>query len=200
MSAKPYLPRSQLDNTSWCGQTCLANAIALYGLPTSIEECAGACREAGDSGTDTTQLARGLKHYGFKANAKLVEDKKLGPSVWRWVKSKLAIGQIVLCAVNGNYRSHCILLLRVVPGGVQVWDPNEELSKVVPLRNLFATWWNCNAPDDPEQQCKECYDVIAMSPRSKLAKRAVAIRRNLLYPGRGKLPLDRGSFLLKESS
>lgn len=195
MATHVYLPRSQLNDTGWCGPTCLANAIAIYGIPTSIEEAAGACKTPDtETGANVRNISLGMKHYGFKANIKLVSKKSLVSDAFNWMASKLTAGQIVMVSVNGNYANgHWILVLNVTRAGVHVWDPNDESSKVISRKNLLAAWWNQNSPNDPErEQYHQGLELIAMSPRSKLAKRAVEIRTNLLAPPFGFLPTDKG--------
>jgi ABC-type bacteriocin/lantibiotic exporter with double-glycine peptidase domain len=195
VATKIYLPRSQIEDVGWCGQTCLANAIALYGIPTSLEECVGATRAADtEIGADKDELAAGLKHFGFKGIIKQVSKKSGMRDAWTWVREKLEAGQIVICSINGNYdNGHWILLLQVKKNEIHIWDPNRDFSEVITRKNLFKAWWNENAPDDPKGETYlEGIEVIAMSPRSRLAKRAVEIRRNLLYPRTGELPTDKG--------
>lgn len=184
------LPRSQKADTGWCGPQCLANAIALYGIPTTVEEAAGACRTPDtNSGASFSDLARGLKHYGFKGIIQRYAKKGDAKKALAWVQRKTEAGQIIVIGVNGNYENaHYILLLDLIRSGAHIFDPNEELSKIITRRNLLQAWWNTNAPGDPEAgRYLEGIELLAMSPRSRLAKRAVEIRRNLRSPPRGAL-------------
>lgn len=192
---KPYLPKDQVIGRGWCGPTCMANGMALYGLPATPEACAGAAGVDHQEGMTPEDMKKGLKAFGFRLLEKDVRDSspKSHRKTLEWVEKQTKAGKFVMCVINGNYEeSHWILLLNVVRGGVHIWDPNDSYSKVVSRANLFRAWWNVTAPEDtdPEQDPNQIW-LGALSPRSRLARRAVEIRRNLLNPPRGVLPTDK---------
>jgi len=197
VSTHVYLPKSQPPGIGWCGPTSLANALAIYGIPTTPEECAGACQAPGpDQGVTDDDLARGLKKFGFRANKKTATKKSEFQRIFKWVRKQTDTGKLVLCTINGNYATcHIVLIMRVVRGGVQVWDPHDNESKVISRRNLFQAWWNITDPKDREMETLTGVALIAMSPRSKLARRAVEVRTNLLNPPKGKLPTEKAPYI-----
>lgn len=193
MPTQPYLPKSQPRHVGWCGPTALANALALYGIPSSPEECAGACQVTDITvGARAEDMIRGLKRFGFRALARDIRDSKESAKLLRWVQKQTSHGKLVICGINGNYNEgHWILILGVTPPGVHVWDPNEDASKIVTRKNLYAAWWCVTSPEDPDQSLPSQIWLAAMSPRTKLARRAVEIRANLLNPPPGELPTDK---------
>jgi hypothetical protein len=146
-----------------------------------------------EDGTTHKDFSKGLRKFGFRANVKVVRDQSKFKDVFRWLTKQTENGKLVIAEINGNYsRFHWILVLRILPGGrVHCWDPNDELSKVVSKSNFRKACWNANHPQDPSPDPPERFLLVAMSPRSKLARRVVEIRRNLLFPPPGELPTDK---------
>lgn len=192
MATHVYMPRSQPSGLGWCGPVCIANALAIYGIPTTQEECAGACQTPSDEGSDKKDIHKGLKKFGFRANIKDVREKSKFSQTLRWVKNQTDNGKFVICSINGHYEAgHWILILGVSSRGIQVWDPHDEGSKLISRKNLFKAWWNVTSSKDPIPDPPSQVLLIAMSPRAKLARRAVEVRRNLINPPNGELPVDK---------
>lgn len=188
---KPYLARDQVQKYT-CGPVCIANALALYGIPTSQEECQGACG-SNHEGTSEAQLAMGIRKMGFYPIVKEVrtKDRTKWNKLLKWIEAQTEMGRFVIAVINGNgTESHWILIMRVTKRGIHVFNPSVNYSYVVKKRNLFKAWWNVNLPEmdnDPVAIPENVY-VVSMSPRTGLTRRAAALRANLLNPPDGELP------------
>lgn len=188
---KPYLPRDQTLRYT-CGPVCIANALAIYGIPTSQEECQGACG-SNHEGTSEAQLEMGIRKMGFYPVVKEVrsKDRAKWEKLLAWIKGQTEMGRFVCAVINGNGpESHWILIMRVTRRGIHVFNPSVNYSYVVKKRNLFKAWWNVNLPEfnnDPVAIPENTY-VVSMSPRTGLTRRAVALRANMLNPPDGALP------------
>jgi ABC-type bacteriocin/lantibiotic exporter with double-glycine peptidase domain len=190
---KPYLPRDQALNYT-CGPVCIANALALYGLPTSQEECQGACGVGAD-GTTTAKLMMGVRKMGFYPIKKilLTKDRKQWNKLFKWMGVQTDLGRYVICSINGNgTEGHWILIIQVLPKGILVWDPSENFPELIQKKNLFKAWWNVNFPGiESETTGDGDVTIVSLSPRSKLTKRAVEIKYKLLHPPVAELPIEK---------
>lgn len=192
MTHRVYLPRSQKKGYN-CGPTAVANAMAIYGIPTTPEEAHGACA-AGKQGTDEDEVGTMLRFYGFDPVIYREGDKRRsGAATLKWVKQRTDYGRLVIASINGHGdNGHWILILGVITDYrqgtfVHVWDPNDDRSKLVPTNNLFDAWWNVESDDEDGYEPAGVI-LVAMAPRKRLAKQAVRIRRNLQSPPFGQLP------------
>lgn len=191
MATQVYLPKDMPAGVPWCGPFCIANAMVLYGIPTTPEECAGACKASDDKGSDQYELAKGLRKFGFRANLKDVRSQDKFNATYRWLRKQTDAGKFVVCGINGNYEGgHWVLILQVKGKRILVWDPEDVNPKTVTRKNLYRAWWNVTSPEHPTDTPNQVL-LVAMSPRGKIARRAVEVRRNLINPAKGKLPTDK---------
>jgi ABC-type bacteriocin/lantibiotic exporter with double-glycine peptidase domain len=191
---KAYLPREQTLSYT-CGPVCLANALALYGISTSQEECQGACG-TGRNGTSERDLSKGIRKMGFHPIEKveISDDRERWNKLYKWVEDQTNQGRFVICSINGHgAMGHFVLLMRVHGTKVLVWNPSVNYPYLIKKSNLFKAWWNVNKPElniSPEEY-PSCVSLISLSPRSKLAKRAVQVRYNTMWPTLEQLPTEK---------
>ena len=183
-----YQPRDQVRKYT-CGPSCIANALALYGIPTSQEEAQGAC-ETGKDGTNEDDLKKGLRKLGFYPMTRESVKRSDNQRILKWAKAQTDQGRFVICSINGEgSEGHWVLILNISRAGVMVWNPSYAYPEIVTKRNLFQAWWGV---DFGYPGLKSGIWAVALAPRTKILKRAAEIRKALTFPKKGKLPVDKG--------
>ncbi len=174
-----YIPRSQELNST-CGQTCLANAMALYGIPTSQAEAIGHCGENVKDGADFWTISKAVRKYGFYPVIRMYHRKAHQKLAFEWVKSQTVNGKTVMAHINGfGTEDHAVLILEVRGTKVLVFDPSKEVPFLITKRNLFKAWWNYDVLKEGESPA---ILLLSWTPRTKTARKAVYLRQSLLSP------------------
>jgi hypothetical protein len=170
-----------------CMLACIANAMNLYRIPTSQYEAFGKCNPTSGGGVTNEEAARGLRRYGFRPLIKKWYSQDDHERAYKWLQRQTQNGKFVIIGINGftDPGYHAILAICADKSKVTIWNPDDANPKSVLKSNLFKVWWNWRQPEG--ETIRPHIDLIGMSPRTQITKRAVEIQCHLVNPHDGVL-------------
>ena len=152
-----------------CGPTCFSNLLNLLGFNVSINRANRACNLALD-GTDTNDLIRAFKRYGFTAKEKTHHSEQRAID---WLIKTTKNGTPVVVAVDSD--THWSLVLLAGQDYVQSFDPSEDFPTLETMGDFMTRWGFYS-----ETRSTPILLGLELLPESKKAMKAIEMRAALI--------------------
>ena len=152
-----------------CGPTCFANALNLLGYDITTYQANKLCNLQKD-GTDSLDLSRAFKRYGFSIEERTHYSKN---KAWSWLIEDTKKGLPVIISVDND--GHWLLVLRAGRKTIQIFDPSDKIISQISYKEMIERWEYYEKHRDYPR-----FHGLAFRPFKSKSKRAVQIRKQIL--------------------